>query len=155
MKIQPDFIFLHSAWTLRPSIYPKSIPELQSRLIKTISTIKAIAPSSKIIIIGPLPRWHVSPMRTIYLSWITQRNTAIYQPADTLSDLDDNLRKISFDNHIDYISLSEMLCKKNLCISRIDADGWELISNDYGHLSKAGADFLARKLEMRAQSIIK
>ena len=154
-KVQPEYIFIHSAWILRPSIYPKSMKELETRLAKTLEIIKRIAPNAKIILIGPLPRWHVNPLRTTYINWITHSDLSIYQPADPMIDVEDSLKKISAQNQADYISLSEIFCIENKCISRIDIDGWELISTDYGHLSKAGAEYLGGKLKVRIDSVIK
>ena len=154
-KAQPEYIFIHSAWILKPSIYPKSINELETRLTKTLERIKRAAPSTKIILIGPLPRWHVNPLRTTYINWIMHSDLSIYQPADPMTDLENSLKKIALQNRADYISLSEIFCIQKKCISRIDIDGWELISTDYGHLSKAGAEYLGGQLESQIQSIVK
>lgn len=154
-RVQPEYIFIHSAWVLRTSIYPKSAQELEAKLTKTLQTIKTVNPTAKIILIGPLPRWNVNPLRTTYLSWITRGDLSVYQPADPLYKIEGSLKKIASENQTEYISLSEIFCKQQSCISRVDIDGLELISADYGHLSKAGADYLGRKLESQIRSIIK
>lgn len=154
-KAQPEYIFIHSAWILRPSIYPKSIKELETRLAKTLEMIKRTAPSTKIILVGPLPRWHVNPLRTTYINWITHGDLTVYQPADPMTDVENSLKKIASQNQTEYISLGEIFCIENKCISRVDIGGWELISTDYGHLSKAGAEYLGEKLKSRIQSIVK
>ena len=154
-KTQPEYIFIHSAWILRPSIYPKSIEELETRLTKTLGAIKRAAPSAKITLIGPLPRWHVNPLRTTYLNWITHDDLSVYQPADPMTAIENSLKKIASQNQTSYISLGEIFCIQKKCISRVDIDGWELISTDYGHLSKAGAEYLGVKLDPQIQSIIK
>ena len=132
-----------------------SLSQPPRRLSTTLEMIKRTAPSTKIILVGPLPRWHVNPLRTTYINWITHGDLTIYQPADPMTDIENSLKKIASQNKTDFISLSEIFCIENKCISRVDIDGWELISTDYGHLSKAGAEYLGEKLKPRIQSIIK
>lgn len=148
---KPDILILHAAWRL--DTYPLTDEELKIKFTKTIQEIKANLPKTKIIIIGPVPRWIDSPQKTA-LSFL--RKQALYgqvsesipitQPANQLKDVEAILLNISKKEDVKFISALSELCNEKGCISRIGNEPEDFIAIDYGHFSKSGSEYFINKI---------
>jgi len=149
IKEQPDVLVLQAAWMHRD--YPLSKEELSSKFTGTLNAIRQKLPATKIIVIGPLPKWQDSPQKVIFMSWKKSydktRMPDIMQKAETLDDIDILLKDISGNAGVQFISAIDNLCNIDGCISRVGDDPADLIAKDYGHLSRAGSEYFAEKIK--------
>jgi hypothetical protein len=149
IKHRPDVLLLHAGWALTD--YPLANNELEQKFDFTVSEIKSKLPAARVVILGPVPRWQVSPAKRIYQSWLESsdrsQEPAIMQPAILLPEVEKALESVASRNGVEYVSLSNLLCDGALCVSRVGSAPTDMIAKDFGHLSKAGSEFLASKLE--------
>jgi peptidoglycan/LPS O-acetylase OafA/YrhL len=148
-KAKPDVLILNSAW--KHWDFPLSNEEINSKFTSTINLIKRKLPSTKIIVIGPLPRWQDSPQKVIFASWKRaydkSKTPKIMQKAERLDDIDMMLSNISKRAGVAYISALDILCNTEGCISRVGEEPSDLIAVDYGHLSKTGSEYFVEKIK--------
>jgi len=145
----PNAIILHGAWVNDDfKISPES---LKIKFKKTINEIKLVLPNSKVIVIGPMPRWNESPQRTAYLDWLRRVDKTepapVMQKAHLLVEVDKILSEISNESGLIYISPISELCNLDGCISKVGESSKSFIAVDYGHLSKAGSEYFVNQVQ--------
>jgi hypothetical protein len=107
-----------------------------------------------IVIIGPAPNWN-EPL-PILLSKRTMEDAPLYRVPDRMSfGLDTNTMKVdeslramlTNQPSVHYVSLVERLCDANGCLTRVpNSSGAQLMAWDESHLTKMGAELVARYL---------
>lgn len=146
--IQPDIIVLHAAWEHHD--YPLSRQEISDKLEETINKIHAATPTSKVIVLGPVPRWDPS-LAKVVSNQILARGGPVpnYLPnsqAKQISSLDRQLQEKAVSLGVEYISLFELLCTQGgECLVRTGRHPTDFTAVDYGHLSRAGAEYVVEK----------
>lgn len=142
-KSQPDVLIMHAGWFL----YQNSNSSISSSLKEEILKIKSTLKNTKIIVIGPTPRWEGSPQRTAYLYWRRAENKPtsipIRLPAQISTDIDVSLGAAMNSIGVKYVSPLNIFCEGDQCISRTSDDPLDFIAADAIHLSKSGAKYLA------------
>lgn len=145
----PDILILHSAW--RHKDFPLSDMDFHQKLTATIRELKQHLPKTRIILIGPVPRWQGSPQKVVLSDWRTSHDNyklhTILQKAIRLDDVDEMLEKISINNHVDFISAIDRLCNSEGCVSRVGEQPTDWIAVDYGHFSKAGSEYFISNIQ--------
>ena len=146
-KIQPQILILNAAW--KHWDYPLNDSELDRKLDSTIKIIKNALPSTRLIIIGPAPRWKISPQYdSYYVSREKNLNEVPWRvEAEILITTEHVLKKITLQNEIDYISATDILCDQKGCLTRVNEDKLDFIQSDRWHLSKYGSEFLLTLIE--------
>lgn len=148
VKARPDIIILHAAW--RHDDYPLSNEELGVKIKQTIAQIKIRLPDSKIILVGPVPRWNDSPQKEAFNYWKNslKKTEAIprYLNANVLEDAENTLIGVASDLSVNYFSSTDILCFDSKCLWRVGGGKEDFLAVDYGHLSRAGSIYLAEKL---------
>jgi peptidoglycan/LPS O-acetylase OafA/YrhL len=145
---KPDVLIIHSAWETESYLSIK--PEIYSKFIETLNTIKRSSPTTKIIVIGPVPRWADSPQKTSYLSWKRlykkDEMPSAIQFASRLDDVDMILENISHKAGVHYISAIKVLCNLEGCVSRVGEELLDFVAIDSSHFSKAGSEYFIDKI---------
>lgn len=122
-----------------------------SMLADTVRRIKDASPSSKVIVLGPVPEWKGTLLRQVLDFSIANRTLP---PRYMTNGLDENLKL--WDAHFkanahalgaEYVSAYDALCNENGCLTRTSDDPSGLTAVDWGHLSQAGARHLAEALK--------
>jgi hypothetical protein len=148
-KIKPDILILHSAWSHWD--YPLTTFELKEKMNLTIQLIKTKLPGTQLIIIGPVPRWPVSPQRSSFYYWLNMENKNNSVPymlkAEVLVETEAVLKEVSERNNVGFISALDALCFKNQCLARLGETETDFLQIDRGHLSKTGAEYLINKIQ--------
>lgn len=148
---RPAVVIMHAAY-LHPD-YPMSKEGLYARFAASLQQIKARLPQSRLVVVGPVPRWKDSPQKTAFLFWRhsfdkTSKVPALL-PADQWVDVDDNLGRIARDHGVEYVSALRELCQGALCLSRVGEAPEDFTAIDDAHLSARGAGYLVKKIEGR------
>lgn len=149
----PDVLVLHSVFQSEHQfIWPTQT--VINKVSETLNLVRSKLHGTKIVLIGPMPRWHESPQKTSFLRWREslyngtplQGPGPLRQNATLLSELDNGLARVAQDKGVTYISALQVLCNTEGCISRVGEIPEQFIAIDYGHLSKAGSEFFAHKI---------
>jgi peptidoglycan/LPS O-acetylase OafA/YrhL len=137
-KTSPDILILHSAWKYANNDL------IQKKLNDLLDKISISLPKTKIIIIGPVARWAVSPQYSAYLFWLTNKNIPVPNRlgGTVLTEVESLLEQISTGRNIQYISLNKIMCNDGGCISRLGNNLQDFIQIDSSHLSKNGSEYI-------------
>ena len=137
-------IYLHSNW----------LYENANNLIKTIDEIMSIDPTIKVVIIGGVPQWQPSLPKLLLRNRITElsnfdgymmRNNEFLKVKKKDSEIIEMLLSYKNRDNISFISLLDLLCEDDRCLAIVsDCEKVEPITFDYGHLSAAGSNVVAR-----------
>jgi peptidoglycan/LPS O-acetylase OafA/YrhL len=148
IKMQPNILILDAAW--RHNHYPLSNEELYVKLKESVGKIKIGLPNTKLIIVGPVPRWRDSPQKEAFKYWKHSIDKTVMLPmyldAILATDVEGILIRISSESNIKYFSPTNYLCLDSKCLWKVGDDELDFVTVDDGHLSKAGSIFLANKL---------
>lgn len=115
---------------------------------KTTSLIKSASPLTKVIVIGPVPEWNESLLKqVIYYYKSNQKLPPTYMSYGLNPGVriwDEYYKKhITMDKvGAEYISSYDAMCIDEACLTRIKDNPKDLVTIDWGHLSKSGSDFL-------------
>ncbi len=147
--LKPDIVILFSRWSQHLSANPKD-PKL-ARLMTTLAKLKEWG-IKRIIVMGPAPNWENKLPEDLARQAIHHHEDVI--PTRTSLLLVPNVRPIdlllarSLDGlpGVTYFSAYDALCDDTGCLTSVDGKADGLTSFDYGHLTLAGADYLAQKL---------
>jgi peptidoglycan/LPS O-acetylase OafA/YrhL len=106
---------------------------------------------ARIILIGARPTWqeglvHILQRRFVLRGRpVPERSLEEIAPASL--ELDQRMRSHSYPPTVSYVSLRDFLCNAQGCLIKVGPDlKTDLISIDYGHLTKPGADFVTTDL---------
>lgn len=141
-SMKPDIVLLYSIWSSYPGFSA-------DRLDATIAALRA-ARVKRIVLMGPPPMWLGGLPQTVYQYYAAHRlndpvipERSRFHLAAGVSQLDQVLRAKAMSLGIEYISAWNIMCNQDGCLTRA---GESLTTEDYGHLSTAGATFLAERL---------
>jgi hypothetical protein len=151
---RPDTLIINSAYQVPGDSYSWDDSVLTMKFSETLAELKKKLPNTKIIVVGPVPNWSVSPQRTTYLSYLELTKNSVSkvqrvpvrQKAILMSELDEALRAVTISNGAKYISAIGELCNQEGCISRVGGESLDFIAADYGHLTKSGSEFFVEKI---------
>ncbi len=152
-KNPPDLVIMFAVWNLYSSNYAAG--DEARRIRDTIRTLKRSG-VREVLVIGPAPQWTADLPRILTTVW--RRDFPLHTlPVFIKSHLkkmpfevDRQLEDIVSSEPAEYISLIKLLCNKGGCLTRINDNPEGLMTADYGHLTMAGAEFVARLLPIVA-----
>jgi peptidoglycan/LPS O-acetylase OafA/YrhL len=146
--LQPDTLIIHAAW--RHDHYPLSNDSLFIKLRDTLTQIKAKLGKTRVILVGPIPRWPDSPQRSAFNYWrksvVKTAAVPTYIDATILYDVEVIVSQAAVEGGVEYVSPRDHLCSGAQCLWKVGDDKHDFIARDYGHLSKAGSIFLAERI---------
>ncbi len=149
--INPDIVVLHAAW--QHSDYPMSNTELKDKLTATIKLLKTRLARSRIIVLGPVPRWEKGPRKVSYMYWKNAvdktKKIPLYLPATVPRDIDKIVSAAAAESGVEYISIIPILCHQSLCLSRLGDRPDEFMAFDSAHFSRVGSEYVVGKLQAR------
>jgi len=144
---KPDILIITSAWMIPE--YRWTNEELISNFSNTLDSVKEQFPKTKIIVIGPVPHWKISPQKQYFDNWrsMSGDKSTLRLQATTLKDIDYQLGKLTKAKGSIYISSINILCNESGCLARVGNQPADLIARDYGHFSKSGAEYFIDKIK--------
>lgn len=146
---RPDMVILFAVWNAYESHVAGSA--MASRLAETLRRLQEIG-VPRVLVIGPAPQWDED--LPLALAHIWRRNLTggelparmRFESREAPFAVDHDMRPIVAGLNVPYVSLIDMLCNAQGCLTRANDGPDGLITTDYGHLTTAGATFVARQL---------
>jgi hypothetical protein len=142
-QLKPDVVILDSTWRL-------SEEDARAGLKRTADALKALN-VNKVVALGPVATWvddlptnvrdyfsetgSVLPERTWY-----RTNDAWTRPADVF------LAQMAGSVGLAYVSMRNIMCDEDGCVTRIGPNGSQLMSFDTGHLTVPGSILMADRV---------
>ena len=114
----------------------------EERFSNTLKEIARRSPNTKVIIFGPIPRWDISPQSTFFTSWRKahdKNGVSVWQKAHRVDQYDELLTNQAKVYGYQFVSLWNVFCQNQMCLTRVGDSANDFISFDYGHLSQAGS----------------
>ncbi len=146
-KLKPREIYLAANW------HTYHQEDVALRLRKTLQVIKNVSPSSRVVVIGGVPQWEPSlPVYALRKGVSLDREQYLSLPAyNMLEKMDHELKETATTHGAAFFSALNALCQDDKCLTVLATqDGrensYELAAWDNGHLTRASALLLARKL---------
>lgn len=142
-------IVLHAAWLHMH--YPLSETEIPEYLGRTLDEIRRVDEDIRIVVVGAVPRWKNGP-QIQSASEVTNRVIFGSNPF-ILTDLNLALKKVAVKSDAVFVDPAEYLCtgdgKEKECVLAVSEGGDARVFTysviDYGHLSKAGSEYLVKE----------
>jgi hypothetical protein len=147
-SLQPEIVILFGIW--QRYIYINKDALNFKKVAITIRKLKEIG-IKHIILIGPEPEWSNSLPSDLSRQALTSKTTLIPPRSSQFlvpkaREMDLLLKKeIGSRNDVTYFSAYDALCDESGCLTTVDGTADGLTSWDYGHLTTAGATYVARK----------
>jgi peptidoglycan/LPS O-acetylase OafA/YrhL len=138
---RPDIVVLHAIWEAYDL----------SRLDSTVQQLKD-AGARNIVLLGPVPRWNGSLLRSILRCWRPSSSAEtfpLYSKCgldSSVPEVDASLRQTARRLDIGYISAYQALCNSDGCLTHVNEGSDQLATYDYGHLSAGAAQYLVRAI---------
>lgn len=105
------------------------------------------ANQGELVLVGPIPQWRPSLPIIVAKSLKTQGDYISEGLDAKIIETDAKLRTIYAGSNVRYVSLIDKLCRLNACRATVPTnDEFNLLVMDYGHLTPAGSDFVARNI---------
>ena len=149
LKLKPNVLIIN--FTYREPRYFWDLNYFQEHFIKTIELIKKNSPATKIIVVGPVPRWDTSPQAKVLRAWIRNplRDGILPTklPAFRLTEYDDLVKALAPQLGYEYISAWEVFCDTEGCLTRLGDKYTDFVATDYGHFSQAGSEYFINQIQ--------
>ncbi|EHP40294.1 O-antigen acetylase [Cupriavidus basilensis OR16] len=149
-RLRPRTVVMFGVWGHYQKDWSIPSPAKQG-LLASIEQLKA-AGIKEIVVLGPAPEWSDNLPKLVYQGWkdsypvhkIPARLTTGHDPVPVA--IDKQLETLFSDTSVRYVSIMQVLCTKDGCLTHVPNRPEELFTWDYGHLTTYGATFVARHL---------
>lgn len=143
--IKPEYIFLHANW-----LYAKEYAEV-IELDKTLAVISSVSPQSKIYVVGGVPQWQPSlPVRVLRAGMDLSSGNILKMDRgveEEIVSMDALIGSQLVGTDAVFLSAIDEFCNENGCLAVVkDNEEFTLIAWDYGHLTAAGSELMAKGL---------
>lgn len=104
------------------------------------------ANKGELILIGPVPQWRPS-LPIVVARHLNVQYDYVGEGLDARIATTNSKLKTTYPQGggVTYVSIMDALCRTNECLAKVpSSDPFDLLVVDYGHLSPAGSDFVAR-----------
>ena len=145
-ELRPKKVILFAAWTTYKDYGSGDVRN--SGLAATLGDLKKIV--DDVVVIGPTPLWSPDLPTQVYTSWRSSGGLPDRLPPTPTAyrKVDEALAAVSAASHVRFISAFDALCNEAGCLTHTPRSKAELLSWDYGHLTTAGAAFIAALLNL-------
>ncbi|WP_257168458.1 acyltransferase family protein [Bradyrhizobium sp. SRS-191] len=141
-RLRPDVVILDATWG-------HAEPVLREDLPRTVEQLRASG-IGRIVVVGPPPSWQGAGLSQNVLEYYRQTGKVLpertfFRSTDEWTRGRDALfRTLTRQLGVDYISVRDVFCNDEGCLSRIGPGGSQLTAFDPGHLTVPGSVYLAR-----------
>lgn len=145
-EVKPRRVILFAVW--RSYTDYALGDERNGGLGTTLTALKKIV--RDVIVVGQAPYWSPNLPTQVYNFWRSNGRLPDRLPPDTTQyrKIDDTLAALSATAQARFISAFNALCNEDGCLTHTPRSRAELLSWDNGHLTVAGARFLATLLQL-------
>ncbi len=148
-EIKPDIVVLFGSWDSYSPEWTADTPFTKA-LSQTVASLKDLGVPT-IIVVGPAPKWRKSLPELLYKAAardprhrVPIRMSFGLDPAFVQAD--SLLRTVFAGQSVTYVSLSDVLCNADGCLTHVGEGPDTIITGDYGHLTTPGAVYVAQRL---------
>lgn len=148
----PQIVLLHSNWEKEDyGLYdPVSGKFDFDKLTQTIQSLKN-AGIKRIVLIGPAPYWHwyLSDLVMNHYRWgdpLHRVPPARMKTSDAMEAIDAQMRRFAKEAGVEFISIAEILCNEEGCLTRLGNDFSTITSMDSGHLTPQTSQYLIDRI---------
>lgn len=117
----------------------------------TISRIKKASENTRIVVVGSTPNWNGGLLSVVMKYWKSNNKIPPSYLGDGLEksvkSWDDYLKVKVPELGASYVSIYDVLCNGEGCLTRLNGDVSDLPIVDFGHLSKDGAIYVIKKIK--------
>ncbi len=147
--LKPDLVFLHANW-----IAYKLKDDLEELTSNTILSVIQASPQSKIVILGGVPQWQPSLPVKLIKSGIKLEDMSLLR-SEVYSEIHEQdmiLKAVAQANHLEFISILDLFCKKGECLSSVrDQNDYEPFAWDSCHLTRSSSIQVSGKILQKLQ----
>lgn len=142
-RLRPDVVVLQATWGHAEAVLREDLP-------RTVGRLRAFD-ISNIVLMGPPPTWQGAGLSTNVLDYYRQTQEVLparsfFRSTDEWTrGRDGLLRELSDQLGIRFISVRDVFCNENGCLTRIGPNDLELTAFDPGHLTVPGSTFVAHQ----------
>ena len=127
--------------------------EMATLLANTIESVRGSS-GGRTVVIGPAPRWFPDLPTSMYEDWQRQsppRKLPIRLVPNGFVDvarIDVDMRKTVEAAGAEFVSLLDVVCDGDDCLTSVPGSPETLLTWDYGHLTTEGARFVAEQIDI-------
>lgn len=150
-ELKPDKLIIFAFWTYLINSEELRRSQMSSLARAVVELRKSV---KQIVILGPAPYWSPDLPTRVYENWKSSGTILDrIRPSDVgYKQLDSDLAAVARTSGAQFISIYNAMCNEAGCITHGSSPKGELISWDYGHLTKAGANFVADLVRTEAHT---
>jgi SGNH domain (fused to AT3 domains) len=148
-ETRPGVVVLFAAWNSYSNDWARE-SDFTKALFQTISALKRIGVPT-IILVGPAPKWTKDLPKLVYESAARDPRHRVpprlkfgLDPA--FAQVDSSLKALLAGWSTNYVSLRDVLCNGDGCLTHVGEGPDNIITWDYGHFTTSGAAYVARRL---------
>jgi peptidoglycan/LPS O-acetylase OafA/YrhL len=144
----PQSLILFANWQSYGDWAPKSSEALS--LVRTLEQIKATGVSD-IIVVGPAPRFDPTLPSLLFQRWVLTRAGELpgrleLDGLDVTRNISENISLIANSQGMGFVSLLNLFCNDQGCLTKLPSSKYDLVTWDYGHFTTSAASFSARDI---------
>lgn len=146
-EIKPDILIVDSHWiaAAAPQFFTKGGDYIEA-LKRFLTGLKARG-AKKIVVVGQMPTYVPSLPEVLIVNYLRKGlliPTRVRDAQANSLEMDSKLRAAKYPEGVTYLSLRDILCNDEGCLTTVGADlERDLLLWDYGHLTVAGSSFVA------------
>lgn len=156
LAAKPDVVILSAAWISANYVVPRTNQELISGLKGQLEALRAGLPNTRIIVVGPIPRWEPELSKILYEH--VERTGSAPPRYLALPDTESNrnlraasaeMRNVTESLGGTFVSPQDYFCEDaqaSRCLTRLDDSPRGLVVFDDGHLNSPAAIYFVSKL---------
>ena len=141
-KRPPSLLILEADWQSHSK-------EIKPNLFNSIKSIQKALPTSRILLLGSLPRWSPSLAQQILrlkISPTSDLNLVVSDPFG-MKSADKSIKEIADKLNLDAIILSQVICKNYSCPAILNIGGVRMPTvYDDAHLTEAGSQYYGKEI---------
>ncbi len=146
-ELKPDIVLLHSTWHYSNSANGLT---LEGGLKRTVEELRKIG-TPRIIVVGPPPLWTKNLPNILFHGLkkgkYTEAPEYMKENAVPVDTVDEQMRNLSKELGIEYISSYQEMCNHNGCRTWVNGDQMSITTYDNGHLTPAGSIWLINAIK--------
>jgi peptidoglycan/LPS O-acetylase OafA/YrhL len=148
-ELKPDIVVLFGIWDSYSPEWTRDTP-FTTALVQTVGALKDLR-VPRIIVVGPAPKWTKFLPELVYKAAardprhrVPLRMSAGLDPVFVQADA--LLKSLLARQSITYVSLRDVFCNTDGCLTHVGQGPGNIVSADYGHLTTPGGVYVARRL---------
>lgn len=150
-KLAPTTVVMYAVWSNYGTDWRTESLARQG-LLESIRRLKALG-IRNIVVLGPAPYWNEVLPKLVYKAWGKSLSHSIPDRLATgmkpeVREVDMQLADILTSLSIRYVSVWQLLCSEDGCLTHVPGSAQGLTTWDYGHLTTEGAVFVSQQLAL-------